>query len=81
MLCTEADASLVCRAARVLRAGGVVALPTDTIYGVAAWVPRAAAVHRLYELKGRHELKPLAICVPHVHHIPTYAAHMIIQMS
>jgi L-threonylcarbamoyladenylate synthase len=51
------------RAAEVLAAGGVVALPTDTIYGVAASVTCPAAVVRLFALKARDTAKPVAVLV------------------
>jgi L-threonylcarbamoyladenylate synthase len=41
------------RAAGVLRAGGIVAYPTDTFYGLAVDPRNAAAVARLYDVKGR----------------------------
>jgi tRNA A37 threonylcarbamoyladenosine synthetase subunit TsaC/SUA5/YrdC len=40
-----------------------VAVPTDTIYGLAALVQDKAAVERLYDIKGRNPTKPIAICV------------------
>ncbi|GAC1640475.1 MAG: L-threonylcarbamoyladenylate synthase [Chloroflexota bacterium] len=40
-------------AARILREGGVVVVPTDTLYGVAASVFHDDAVRRVYRLKGR----------------------------
>lgn len=47
----------------VLNSGGVVALPTDTIYGIAASVNSERGIERLYEIKGRNRGKPIAICV------------------
>ncbi len=51
------------RAGDVLAAGGVVALPTDTIYGVAASVSSPSAVVRLFALKERDSAKPVAVLV------------------
>ncbi len=48
-------------AAQTLRAGELVVLPTDTVYGVAASVSLDAAVGRLYEAKGRPEGKPIPL--------------------
>jgi L-threonylcarbamoyladenylate synthase len=42
------------QAAQVLRDGGVVAYPTDTLYGLAVDPRNASAVERLFVLKGRH---------------------------
>jgi L-threonylcarbamoyladenylate synthase len=47
------DASVLGEAAAVIRAGGLVAFPTDTVYGIAADPRSDAAVTRLFELKGR----------------------------
>ncbi len=47
----------------MLNSGGVVALPTDTIYGIAASVNSVEGIERLYEIKGRNRGKPIAICV------------------
>jgi L-threonylcarbamoyladenylate synthase len=51
------------RAVEVLGAGGVVALPTDTVYGVAASVASPSAVVRLFALKARDTAKPVAVLV------------------
>jgi L-threonylcarbamoyladenylate synthase len=48
-------------AVRVLRAGGLIALPTDTVYGIAAALDRPAALRRVFTAKGRAETKPLPI--------------------
>ena len=49
------------RAAEVLNGGGVAVIPTDTVYGLAARPDFAAAVDRLYTIKGRELKKPIAI--------------------
>ncbi|MGH9533928.1 MAG: L-threonylcarbamoyladenylate synthase [Terriglobales bacterium] len=46
-----------------LRAGAVLAIPTDTIYGLAAHACDAAAVERIFAIKGRAEDKPLPVLV------------------
>lgn len=46
-----------------LQAGEVIAIPTDTVYGLTCSANNPEAIHRLYNIKGRHELKPVAICV------------------
>ncbi|BDG16879.1 L-threonylcarbamoyladenylate synthase [Thermus brockianus] len=50
-------------AARTLREGGLVAFPTDTVFGVLARLEDEAACHRIYEVKGRPEEKPLQVLV------------------
>lgn len=53
----------VAEAASSLKKGNIIALPTDTIYGIAALAQSTVAVQKLYEIKGRHQEKPIAICV------------------
>ncbi|CAF0800175.1 unnamed protein product [Brachionus calyciflorus] len=47
----------------VLQAGGVIAVPTDTIYGVACLACNKESLDRIYKIKGRNLSKPLAISV------------------
>ena len=49
----------ITRAVDLLRAGGLVAMPTETVYGLAANAADAAAVARLYAAKGRPRFNPL----------------------
>ncbi len=51
-------------AAEIIRAGGLVAVPTETVYGLAGSGMDEAAVERIYEVKGRPEVKPLSLMVP-----------------
>ena len=53
----DPDARIVEEAVRVLRAGGIVAYPTETFYGLAVDARSRAACGRLFELKGRPEDK------------------------
>jgi len=53
-------------ATNVLLSGHVIALPTDTIYGLAVSALNDSAIHKLYELKTRDCCKPIAICVSNV---------------
>ena len=46
-----------------LNTGGVVLLPTETVYGLACRAGDARAVEKIYALKGRSFQKPLAVCV------------------
>ena len=50
-------------AAAVLEAGGVVAFPTETFYGLGVAALDAAAVRRLFALKGRPESRPILVLV------------------
>lgn len=53
--------SVVERAVEAVRAGRLVVLPTDTVYGLACDPSREDAVRRLSELKGRSPGKPIAL--------------------
>ena len=48
----------------VLHRGGLLAVPTETVYGLAANGLDAAAVGEIYEVKGRPAVKPLSLMVP-----------------
>ena len=50
-------------AAALLRQGGVVAMPTETVYGLAADASNPAAVRRIFEIKGRPVDHPLIVHV------------------
>jgi tRNA threonylcarbamoyl adenosine modification protein (Sua5/YciO/YrdC/YwlC family) len=51
------------RAARMLRSGGVVAFPTDTVYGLGASADDEVAQKRIYQIKGRPVGLPLILMV------------------
>ena len=51
-------------AAEIIRAGGLVAVPTETVYGLAGSGMDEKAVERIYAVKGRPEVKPLSLMVP-----------------
>jgi L-threonylcarbamoyladenylate synthase len=50
-------------AAELIASGGVVAIPTDTVYGIAASLSHADALRRVFEIKNRDRSKPLPILV------------------
>ena len=60
----RADAAAIAQAARVLAAGGLVAFPTETVYGLGADANNGEAVARLYAAKGRPSFNPLIAHVP-----------------
>jgi L-threonylcarbamoyladenylate synthase len=69
----EGDDGVVARAVAVLRAGGVVAIPTETVYGLAADVANPAAIARVYAIKGRPADHPLIV---HVHDVDALAGYV-----
>ena len=58
------DAGGIAAAAAALRAGGLVALPTETVYGLAARADSDDAVASIYRAKGRPDFNPLIVHVP-----------------
>lgn len=54
----------IAEAARLILAGEPVAVPTETVYGLAADATNAEAVARIYEAKGRPSFNPLIVHVP-----------------
>src|SRR5213592_414709 len=55
----SANSGAIAAAAQVLGAGGLVAFPTETVYGLGADATDGAAVARLYAAKGRPSFNPL----------------------
>jgi len=51
-------------AVEILKRGGLVAVPTETVYGLAGNGLDAGAVAKIYEVKGRPAIKPLSLLVP-----------------
>lgn len=62
----EADAAGIAEAVDLLRRGGLVALPTETVYGLAARADSADAVAAIYRAKGRPDFNPLIVHVASV---------------
>lgn len=58
------DPALIARAAQILRAGGLVAFPTETVYGLGAAADQPEAVRRIFEAKGRPADHPVIVHVP-----------------
>ncbi|MBC8570164.1 L-threonylcarbamoyladenylate synthase [Zongyangia hominis] len=61
-------------AAKLLRAGGLVIIPTETVYGLAANALDGVAVRRIYEAKGRPGDNPLIVHVSDMEMIPPLTA-------
>ncbi len=63
------DAAVIARAAARLREGGLVAFPTETVYGLGAHALDARAVARIFEAKGRPANDPLIVHVAAFEHV------------
>ena len=57
------DPDAIARAAAILREGGLVAFPTETVYGLGAHALDERAVRRIFEAKGRPSYNPLIVHV------------------
>src|SRR5580692_4768425 len=68
---SRADAAAIGDAVRCLKAGGLVAFPTETVYGLGADATDGRAIARLYEAKGRPAFNPL---IAHVADLPAARA-------
>lgn len=64
----------IAEAARLIRAGQPVAVPTETVYGLAADATNGEAVARIYEAKGRPRFNPLIVHVSGVAQAAEYVA-------
>lgn len=56
-------------AVNVLKRGGTVVYPTDTVYGIGANIFDAKAVQKVYQVKERSPLKPISACVSKIENI------------
>ena len=63
-------------AGEILQNGGIVAFPTDTVYGLGAIYSDAAAVQKIFAAKGRPENKPLSILVSDIDQVKLLAANV-----
>ncbi|MBV7258559.1 L-threonylcarbamoyladenylate synthase [Erythrobacter crassostreae] len=57
----QADTQGIARAAAILESGDLVAVPTETVYGLAARADNAKAVAKIYAAKGRPDFNPLIV--------------------
>src|SRR5262245_1638264 len=63
----------IARAADILKAGGVVAFPTETVYGLGADAASAPAVAKIYQLKGRPADHPVIVHLGPTHPLERWA--------
>lgn len=63
----------ILKAVSVLRAGGLVALPTETVYGLGADAMNAHAVARVFALKGRPATHPLIVHIANMQSMEQWA--------
>lgn len=58
---TDTDRDIICRAAEVIKNGGLVAIPTETVYGLAGSAFLAESAEKIYAAKGRPADNPLIV--------------------
>lgn len=63
----------IAKAVEILRKGGVIAYPTDTVYGLGCDIFQKRAIDRVYQIKGMRKDQPLALLVPDLSDIAKYA--------
>lgn len=63
----------IARAKALLEAGELVAIPTETVYGLAANALNPTAITKIFEVKNRPQFDPLIVHVPDIDHVHAYA--------
>ncbi|NBP69395.1 MAG: threonylcarbamoyl-AMP synthase [Cytophagia bacterium] len=66
----------IAKAKALLKKGKLVAIPTETVYGLAANATNADAVARIFEAKNRPSFDPLIVHVPDLHAVKRYADNL-----
>ena len=70
----EPASAAIAQAAAVIRAGGLVAFPTETVYGLGANALDAAAVERIFAAKGRPATNPVIVHIAGLDQVSTLVA-------
>lgn len=63
----------IARAVEVLRSGGVIIYPTDTVYGIGCSIFDTDAIRRIYQIKQQSDQKPFSFICSDLRHISEYA--------
>ena len=64
---------LIRKAVDILRQGGIIIYPTDTVYGLGCDLSNKKGIERIYELKRRNRKQPLSFICSDLKHISQYA--------
>lgn len=70
------EAEVIAQAAAILRAGGLVAFPTETVYGLGANATDAEAVARIFSAKARPSADPLIVHLASIEQLPVVALEL-----
>ena len=71
----------IARAAAILRAGGLVAFPTETVYGLGADASNPAAVAKIFAAKGRPQDHPLIVHLGSIELLPQWAREIPVSYT
>jgi L-threonylcarbamoyladenylate synthase len=71
---SESDPKALSTGLNILLTGGVVAFPTDTVYGLGCLVNRSGSIDRLYRIKERDTSKAIAVLIGDLQHLSRIAA-------
>ena len=63
----------ISHAVDVLRSGGVIIYPTDTVYGIGCSIHNTRAIERIYQIKNQDRTKPFSFICSDLSHISEYA--------
>ena len=66
----------IIKALEVLKNGGIILYPTDTIWGIGCDATNEKAVERIYQIKQRNDQKSMLVLLDHAGKIPTYINEM-----
>lgn len=70
------DAQTLERAREIVAAGGILVVPTDTVYGVACSPFNEEAIQKLFELKHRPRAKSIQVLLPSLNSLPDLGLHL-----
>jgi L-threonylcarbamoyladenylate synthase len=76
MLILRPERKAIQEAVAVLRGGGIVALPTDTVYGLGAHSGIGTAIEKLFQVKQRDRLKAIPLLIARAEDLATVAAQV-----
>ncbi len=63
----------IAKAAEIMRGGGVIIYPTDTVYGLGCDITKKGGIERIERIKGRDPKKPMSFVCADLSHISEYA--------
>ncbi len=67
------SAETIDRAVGVLYEGGIIAYPTETVYGLGCDALNLSAIEKICKLKGRDANNPMLVLIPHIADLPAFA--------